>query len=66
MASVLLVNERSTMYTYRLFLLIGGEPVTLDIQAPSREATIEVAANIWDMYDNSPNPAHEVSRHRPT
>ena len=65
MASVLLVNERSTMYTYHLFLRIGGAPVTLVVQAPSREATIEVAANVWDMYDNSPNPAHEVRQGRP-
>ena len=53
------------MYTYNLFLRIGGEPVTIDIQAPSREATITVAANIWDMYDNSPNPAHDVGQARP-
>ena len=65
MASVLLVNERSTMYTYRLFLRIDGAPVTIDIQAPSREATVEVAANVWDMYNNSPNPAHEVRQGRP-
>ena len=54
------------MFTYRLFLRINGAPVTLDIQAPSREATIDVAANIWDMYDNSPNPEHEVRQGRPT
>ena len=65
MASVLLVNERSTMDTYRLVLRINGAPVTLDIQAPSREAAIEVATNVWDMYDNSPNPAHEVLQGRP-
>ena len=53
------------MYTYRLSLRIEGAPVTLDIQAPSREAAIEVAANVWDMYDNSPNPAHDVLQGRP-
>ena len=53
------------MYTYRLFLRIEGATVTLDIQATSREAAIEVAANVWDMYDNSPNPAHEVRQGRP-
>ena len=53
------------MYPYRLVLRINGAPVTLDIQAPSREAAIEVATNVWDMYDNSPNPAHEVLQGRP-
>ena len=48
------------MYAYRLTLRINGVPVTLDIQSTSRDAAVEVANNVWDMYDNSPNPAHEV------
>ena len=61
----MLVNERSTMYTYSLFLRINDVPVTMDIKAPSREETLVVATNVWDMYDNSPNPAHEVRQARP-
>ena len=54
------------MYAYRLTLRIGGVPVTLDIQSTSRDAAVEVATNVWDMYDNSPNPAHEVLQGRPS
>lgn len=49
---------------YTLYLLINGERVAVTIEA-SIPTALEVAQHIFDMYDNSPNPAHEVAQQRP-